>query len=502
MATTHSANLGIKLIGTGLEAGTWGDSTSQNFKRVEDVLGRAVSIDPTAMPGPGDTDGSGDAVTPATWVLLDAADSDGASSDSGAEGRCSAVEFKGTLTGIQDIEIRGATSSTEVNRQLFVWNNTTGGYSIRLEAAGGYLTIPNGSMVPVQVVSATTGGWTAGVHNLLDQLSVSDITLSGATGSITFVGDATITVEANEATALTITDGTTNLAVLDTTTAAEKLILDAAATEFEIDASTNSKNLVISLGAASATALTITDGTNAFITVDSVADEVEIGTSGAKKDLRLFSDIVNMSNQATILNVITGSTTGLRIADGGTEYITIDTSNTRIDTDVELQIVDDITMAGSTGYVNFASTKGETGYGLRNNSGEVESKHSTSSTWNPLVAALVGVDRAGSATQAIGAAASGNGKEGCIDIGPVRIIFNTVVANTGGKTITLGDAPDGTGASFSTTMYTVIGCMATNASEDLTIVCSITDAAAGTFVVRSPSASHDVTYIAIGDSGA
>ena len=38
MATTYSTDLGIKKIGTGLEAGTWGASTSQNFERLSDAL--------------------------------------------------------------------------------------------------------------------------------------------------------------------------------------------------------------------------------------------------------------------------------------------------------------------------------------------------------------------------------------------------------------------------------------------------------------------------------
>ena len=44
MPTSYSSNYQLKLIGTGLEAGTWGTSTNANWEKIEAAIGGSATI--------------------------------------------------------------------------------------------------------------------------------------------------------------------------------------------------------------------------------------------------------------------------------------------------------------------------------------------------------------------------------------------------------------------------------------------------------------------------
>ena len=116
MATTFTSNYQIKLIGTGLESGTWGTSTNENLKRIEQVLGGNKLAFDVQAPGGNSTYTAG---TPdeLLWITTDTSDSGAV----GSEGRCLFVQFT-NAAGATTVRVRGSTSTEYPNRVFFVWN--------------------------------------------------------------------------------------------------------------------------------------------------------------------------------------------------------------------------------------------------------------------------------------------------------------------------------------------------------------------------------------------
>ena len=78
--TTFSDNYQIKLIGTGLESGTWGLSTNQNMSRIEQALGGSKLLFDVEAPGGGSS--YNDTTNTLEWMTSDTA----AAGDAGSEG--------------------------------------------------------------------------------------------------------------------------------------------------------------------------------------------------------------------------------------------------------------------------------------------------------------------------------------------------------------------------------------------------------------------------------
>lgn len=155
------SNLGVKLITTGNEPGIWGTSTNDNFSLFDATIVGYANI---TLTGPGTTG------SPNSLLITD-----------------------GTLTGPNDPRKRvieftgspGAASYVRVDPNDFVgyWfirNSLSGGHSIFLfqgnyDAARDY-EIPNGTDV---VVRCTGGGTVSIVSNLLENLRVSQLSVTG-----------------------------------------------------------------------------------------------------------------------------------------------------------------------------------------------------------------------------------------------------------------------------------------------------------------------------------
>lgn len=116
--STYSPNLGLTLIGTGEEAGTWGTTTNTNLGT---LLEQAISGYVTQAV----TDGAATVLTIPAGVT--------------GVARNMYIELTGTLTADRVVEV-------PANKKLyFVYNNTTGGYSVTFKVTGQTgISVPNG----------------------------------------------------------------------------------------------------------------------------------------------------------------------------------------------------------------------------------------------------------------------------------------------------------------------------------------------------------------------
>lgn len=484
--TTHTSNYQLKEIGTGREAGTWGVSANENLSRLEAAIGKVVSLDVTDMPISSTSATSGNSWV-AEWITVNASDSKTA--EDGSEGRCRAVEFTGTVTGNVTVKIRGASTAAIPARVLFVKNSLSNSYTLTLDADGTDYTLVNGASALVAVIPAATGGYTQGVHSLLGNLNGVEIAAGkklnfvGA-GEIDFDGAGTITIPTANAAALKITDGSRDWIILNSVVYSGVGTVDINAPI--VDFST--QNMSIYLKDASTTSLTFTDGTTQFLQFDTSNNEVNL-----LAPLDIDTATINSATQATTWTVIDNSSAALNVVEGATSYLKAVTTNAaeKLTTDVTLQAPDMI-VTGTDGYVNFNSTAGSGGIGIRNNSGLMEVKN-TGGSWAGI---------AKGALQAITAATSttGEDKQGAVDLGPIRLIWNTFQMNSSPVTVTLGTG-NGTSYVMSSALYSVMACQASG-SNNVNVVAHVTDSSAGEFEMVSDGSGIRVTFWAIGDSAA
>jgi hypothetical protein len=118
MATTYSSNLGIQLIGTGEQSGTWGTTTNTNLGT---LIEQAISGYVTQ------------AITNGADTVITIPD--------GTTGvaRNMYLELTGALTASRNLVV-------PANKKLyFIYNNTTGGYAVTVKVSGQTgVSVPNG----------------------------------------------------------------------------------------------------------------------------------------------------------------------------------------------------------------------------------------------------------------------------------------------------------------------------------------------------------------------
>ena len=145
------SNLGIKLIQTGEESGTWGTSTNTNFDIVDQAIGGYVSHTMSD--------------SNLTFSI-----SDGATSDA----RNKIVNFTGTLTANRTITF----SPSDLEKNWYVKNSTTGGYSLTFKQGSGgtTVTVPNGisAIIYTDGAGATNGNVVNGIGTLLTKGIIPD----------------------------------------------------------------------------------------------------------------------------------------------------------------------------------------------------------------------------------------------------------------------------------------------------------------------------------------
>jgi hypothetical protein len=162
MASTYSTNLALELIGTGDQAGSWGNTTNTNLgtlveQAISGYVTQAVSNDPAS---------------PTTLTI-----------PNGASGvaRNMYLEFTGTLSAARDVIVPS-------NRKLyFVFNNTTGGFAVTVKVSGQTgVSVPSGQKLIVvsngtDIVEATNFiSTTGGNLTITGTLTLSALTASTA----------------------------------------------------------------------------------------------------------------------------------------------------------------------------------------------------------------------------------------------------------------------------------------------------------------------------------
>ena len=111
MASTYS-DLGIELMATGENAGTWGTKTNTNLTLIEQIAGGYVSVSIAGGAGTQALDIDNGALT--------------------GEAQNRVIEFTGTISGNRVITVPVNTENF-----YFIKNNTSGSYTVQLKAASG-----------------------------------------------------------------------------------------------------------------------------------------------------------------------------------------------------------------------------------------------------------------------------------------------------------------------------------------------------------------------------
>tara|TARA_R100000781_G_scaffold55000_2_gene35867 strand:- start:696 stop:1913 length:1218 start_codon:yes stop_codon:yes gene_type:complete len=157
------SNLGIKLIGTGEESGTWGTSTNTNMELVDQAISGYISH---AL-------SDGDATLNIT---------DGSSSTS----RNKYINFTGTLTAHRTITL----GPSDLEKTWYIKNATTGGFNLVFKqgSSGTTVTVPNGitAMIFSDGGGSTNGNIKNGIGTLLTNGLIPEADNTHDLGSATY----------------------------------------------------------------------------------------------------------------------------------------------------------------------------------------------------------------------------------------------------------------------------------------------------------------------------
>ena len=171
-----------------------------------------------------------------------------------------------------------------------------------------------------------SGGTGGAVENVLNDLQV---------GGLNFEEAATIKIKDNVADALDITEGTNSYITIDTLDAStgRRVIIGSETTDLEeFVINTDLVNLSVQptelrLKNGEALALKITDGSDNAIVVDSSNEKVIIGDSAGFTTLSIDTATVTVAAQATSLLLKDNTNAALNIMEGSNSYLEFDSQN-------------------------------------------------------------------------------------------------------------------------------------------------------------------------------
>ena len=413
MATTFSNNYQIKLIGTGLEAGTWGDSTNLNYQKLEQAIGgnTSITLDGTLPTG---SSYASNVLKLVTNELVDP-------SDSGAEPRSHYIKITNgsALTATQEVEFCGSSETSSADRVFIVENalnlsateDQYGDLILRSINGSTGINLPHGSIAVVY----TDGDE---LYNALSQLFITSLDMSEAA--------ADIIINNSNASALEILDNRTNSSSNEFERDIYLKIGTDSTPSFDVFPTINTtselEDSTFTVQSDKNTFGTDTSGTTPYIEGKGTRGlETRGGSSGNFSKLGLNHgtnsdvDLVTTGTGSTVvgsgsvaavvksngdfdLTLKTGnSTTGsINIEDGASGQITIAPNGSGGDI---LLSIDNSTAIGSAAngvlipdnsHLNFKTTLGNGGYGIRSNGGklEIRTKESTGSWGTPYNAGM------------------------------------------------------------------------------------------------------------------
>jgi hypothetical protein len=269
MASTYTTNLGIEKIATGEQSGTWGATTNTNLDLIDQAVNGVVQITVAAT---GST-GSPNALT--------------ISNGSASDGRNKFIDFYSPtdLGGTVYYQL----DPNDAEKIVFVRNSLGGGQTLVLFQgtynASNDVEVPNG--VDMLVKFDGTGA-SATVTNVFEKLQVNALSVND--GNITNVGDIAldsisadgtdinVSVSDNSATALTVKEGSNTYLTIDTTNSAEKVLVSKTLDigdnnitnvgNIALDSiSADGTQIDIDITDNTASAFTISEGANNYIAI-------------------------------------------------------------------------------------------------------------------------------------------------------------------------------------------------------------------------------------------
>lgn len=215
MGTSYSTGYQVKLIGSGLEAGSWGTSTNENLSRMEDAVGGSVAVNVTSPPS-GSTWTSGSLTL--AWLQQNTGSSGTTGSTAVGSGRARVVVFGDAgsdLGGTVTVQVRGNSASDYPDRMFYVKNSLSGSRSLNLDLNGSADYVVRSGRSAALFTSATAKGTGTviaanSVNNVLAYPQVSNLDFQDDTSAEILVADS-------QTSALKVTDGTSDLVVFDST---------------------------------------------------------------------------------------------------------------------------------------------------------------------------------------------------------------------------------------------------------------------------------------------
>ena len=290
MASTFS-DLGIELMATGENAGTWGTKTNTNLQIVEKAIAGYVE---KSIAGGAQT-------TPLTIT-------DGDTTESTSVARHAVIKLTGTITGNQVVTVPDS-----IEKVYIVVNGTTGSFTVQFKTASG---------------SGVTFGASDKSTKLLfsDGTNIVDTNFSGATdldgGVLTLDADGDTTITAD-------TDDQIDIAI-------------AGADDFRFTANT--------FTALSGSSVVIPDGglTLGSTAVTSTAAELNIldGVTSTAAELNILDGVTSTAAELNILDGVTSTASELNLVDGITAGTVSASKAVIVDSNKDLTGLRNLTISG------------------------------------------------------------------------------------------------------------------------------------------------------------
>jgi len=287
MAITYSPNLKFTLIGTGDQAGTWGNTTNTNIGTlIEQSIAGYVSQTVADSAG-----------SPTSLTIADGTDS---------AARNMVMVLQGALSAARDLILPTST------KLYFIHNNTSGGFAVTVKCSGQTgVSVPNGA----KAILVCNGVDIVEAANYFSGLTFpSSATIATLSGTTLGYGSASITaasIASGTVTNLLATTFTGGSASITTITGTSANIVTITGTTIGTTASSTIRGIsaaITHLNATSATIPTLT-GTSATITTIAATSATITGLSSTSANITTLTGTTVGYGSASITTV-TGTTIG------------------------------------------------------------------------------------------------------------------------------------------------------------------------------------------------